>query len=174
MMDKNGILDQMRSLHAGLRNDLKEKYNRHVSFGDLLVDRWERAKAYGFGEGASCYDNVLVLGDVKIGRNTWIGPNVILDGSAGLEIGDFCSINAGVQIYTHHSVKWATSMGEDEPERAPTVIGSGVFIGPQAVIAMGVAIGDRAVIGAMSYVDRDVPADARAFGTPARIQPSAD
>lgn len=39
------------------------------------------------------HNNVLVLGRVKVGRNTWIGPGCILDGSGGdLQIGDWCSI----------------------------------------------------------------------------------
>ena len=33
------------------------------------------------------YDSVLVIGDVQVGKNTWIGPFVVLDGSGGLEIG---------------------------------------------------------------------------------------
>jgi acetyltransferase-like isoleucine patch superfamily enzyme len=35
---------------------------------------------------------------------------------------------------------------------------------------MGVTIGDGAVIGAMSFVNRDVPAGARAWGTPAQMK----
>ena len=60
------------------------------------------------------YDNVLVLGDVIVGRNTWIGPGCILDGSGGgLEIGDWCSISAGVQIYTHNTVNRSISLGSE-------------------------------------------------------------
>ena len=56
---------------------------------------------------------MLVIGDVKVGSHTWIGPNVILDGSGGgLEIGDYCSIDAGAQIYTHDTVMWAISGGQ--------------------------------------------------------------
>ncbi len=60
------------------------------------------------------YDNVLVLGDVRVGRNTWIGPGCILDGSGGgLRIGDWCSISAGVQIYTHNTVNRSISLGKN-------------------------------------------------------------
>lgn len=161
-------IEDIKDLLANLSRDMRQKFNRHVAVGDLLTDRWETAKRYGFGDGTSCYDNVLILGDVKVGRHTWIGPNVILDGSGGLEIGDYCSIAAGVQVYSHHTVKWATSMGADPVERAPVRIGSGVYIGPNSVIQMGVTIGDRAVIGAMAFVNRDVPSDTRAYGIPAR------
>ena len=95
-----------------LRSEMKKNFNRHVSIQDLLSDRWETASFYGFGEGTSCYNNVLIIGDVKVGKNTWIGPNVILDGSGGLEIGDFVSISAGVHIYTHDTLDWSHSMGK--------------------------------------------------------------
>jgi acetyltransferase-like isoleucine patch superfamily enzyme len=148
-----------------------QKFNRRVSIGDLLTERSDNAAAYCFGEGSTMYDNVLVRGDVKVGRNTWIGPGCILDGSGGdLEIGDWCSISAGAQIYTHHTVNRSISLGAKSIDCAPTKIGSGVYIGPNAVIQMGVTIGDSAIIGANSFVNRDVPAGARAFGSPARIQ----
>ena len=170
MNGQEALLEQLRDLHSQLRKQMKHQFNRHVSLGDLLTDRWETAKHCGFGEGTSCYDSVLILGDVSVGKNTWIGPNVILDGSGGLKIGDFCSISAGVQIYTHHTVKWATSLGEEEPEKAPSQIGSGVYIGPQSVVQMGVTIGDRGVVGAMSFVNSDVPVGAKVWGIPASIQ----
>lgn len=165
------LLDDLRKLFAALQDEKRRQFNRRVSTGDLITDRWVIAAQYGFGEGSSCYDNVLILGDVKVGRETWIGPGVILDGQGGLAIGDHCSISAGVQIYSHDTVRRSTSMGRIDTDRAPTTIGSGVYIGPNSVIEKGVTIGDRAVIGAMSLVNSDIPADARAWGCPARLQP---
>ena len=150
----------------------KEQFNRRVSGGDLLSERTDNAAVYGFGEGTTMYDNVLVRGDVKVGRNTWIGPGCILDGSGGeLWIGDWCSISAGSQIYTHHTVNRSISLGEKPIDCASTRIGNGVFIGPNAIIQMGVTIGDRAIVGANSFVNRDVPPGAKVFGCPARSQP---
>lgn len=166
----SSLHDQMRALYCELRQQMKARFARHVAYGDLFTDRWDTAEHYGFGEGTSCYDNVLILGDVVVGKSTWIGPGVILDGSGGLQIGDHCAISAGVQIYSHDTVKRATSLGEQQAERAPTRIGSGVYIGPQCVIEKGVNIGDGAVVGAMSFVNQDVPAAAKAWGVPARVQ----
>ncbi len=155
-----------------LTRQMRERWKRHVSVGDLLTDRWETARALGWGEGANCYDNVLILGDVMVGAHTWVGPGVVLDGSGGgLTIGAYCTIGAGAQIYTHNSVRWATSMGVEPYERSPTSIGSGVFVGPNAVIAMGVTVGDRVIIGALSFVNNDVPAGYTAVGNPARLIP---
>ncbi|MBF9234678.1 acyltransferase [Microvirga alba] len=165
-----GLRHDLNDIQRELQAEKQAKFNRRLPFGDLITDRWQNARECGFGEGASMYDNVLVLGSVSVGAKTWIGPNVIRDGSGGLEIGEYCSISAGVHIYTHHTVEWATSGGKADPERRPTKIGSRVYIGPNTVIQMGVTIGDGAVIGAMSFVNRDIPAGAKAWGVPARAQ----
>jgi len=168
------LIDELRALQQQLQAEKRRDFNRRVSLGDLVTDRKINASEMGFGEGTTCYDNVLILGDVTVGKNTWIGPNVILDGSGGkLIIGDFCSISAGVQIYTHNTVEWSTSLGEKPIAKAPTRIGNGVYLGPNSVVAMGVTIGDKAVIGALSLVNDDIPSGARAWGTPARINPAS-
>lgn len=161
------MLEQLRALWRARRAEVDESFHRTLPFGDYLVDRWEKAKVLGFGEGASIYDSALVLGDVSVGANTWIGPGTILDGSGGLAIGSFCSISAGVQIYTHDTVEWATSGGEKPASKAPTRIGDRCYIGPNSIIAKGVTIGDGAVIGALSFVNSDVAAGTRVAGCPA-------
>jgi acetyltransferase-like isoleucine patch superfamily enzyme len=160
----------IRDLIIGLTRECRQRFDRHVSVGDLLTDRWETAREYGFGEGTSCYDNVLILGAVKVGKNCWIGPNVVLDGQGGLVIGDNCDISAGSQIYTHHTVARCLSGGVAPIERAPVKIGSRVYIGPQCIIQKGVTIGDDVVIGAMSLVTCDIPSGARAWGIPATLK----
>lgn len=159
------LKDDLQSLLRELRYSMKNKFNRHVSVQDLLTDRWETAKFYGFGEGTSCYNNVLIIGDVKVGKNTWIGPNVILDGSGGLEIGDYVSISAGVQIYTHNTVDWSTSLGKEPIEKEATKIGDGVYLGPNSIIQMGTTIGDRAIVGAMSFVNKKIPDEGKWYGS---------
>lgn len=164
-------LDRVRRILGVLAARKKRQFNRRVSVGDLLTERADNAAACGFGEGTTMYDNVLVLGDVKVGRNTWIGPGCILDGSGGgLEIGDWCSISAGVQIYTHHTVQRSISLGKLPIDYAPTRIGDGVYLGPNTIVQMGVTIGDKAIVGANSLVTRDIPAEATAFGSPARLR----
>lgn len=162
------LLEELRALLAQQQQHVREHWSRSLPFGDYIVDRWQKARELGFGEGSSIYDSALVLGDVKVGKNTWIGPFTVLDGSGGLEIGDNCSISTGVQIYTHDTVRWAISGGAIGPERAPTAIGANCYIGPNAVIAKGVRIGDRCIIGANSVVLGDIPSETKAFGNPCR------
>jgi acetyltransferase-like isoleucine patch superfamily enzyme len=163
------LLEELRALLMQQSYLVQKQWNRSLPFADYIVDRWKKAQMLGFGEGTSIYDSALVLGDVRVGKNTWIGPFTVLDGSGGLEIGDNCSISAGVQIYTHDTVAWATSGGEHPPERLPVRIGNRCYIGPNAVITKGVSIGDGCIIGANSLVNKDIPDGKKAWGTPARI-----
>lgn len=160
-------IDLLQEL-SHLRNRMRSKWNRVLPIGDLLSDRWEKAKYLGWGEGSSVYDSCVVIGDVKVGANTWVGPFTVLDGSSGLEIGDHCSISAGVQIYSHDSVRRALSGGVEPIELAATSIGSRCYLGPHAVVAKGVTIGDGCVVGAHSVVMEDLPPWVRVFGAPAK------
>lgn len=87
--------------------------------------------------------------DVRIGRNCQLGPNVQL-------------------LTPIHPL-------EPEPRRAgweaaePITIGDNVWIGGGVTVIGGVSIGEDAVIGAGAVVTKDVPANALAVGSPARV-----
>jgi acetyltransferase-like isoleucine patch superfamily enzyme len=153
---------------------MDERWHRSLPFAEYLVDRWERARRLGFGRGTSIFDSAVVLGTVVVGEDTWIGPYTILDGTGGLEIGSNCSVSAGVQIYSHDSVKWALSGGAHAYEHAPTRIGSCCYLGPSTIVAKGVTIGDRCVVGANSLVLTDLPEGSKAYGTPCRVVGKAE
>ena len=133
-MDSEELYTGLKELHRKLRNEQKEKWKRSVSFEDELFDMWEHARFLGFGEGTNLYGACLIIGDVKVGERTWIGPYTVLDGSGGgLSIGDNCSISSGVQIYTHDTVRKRISDGKIGPESAPTSIGASTYIGPLSI-----------------------------------------
>ena len=159
---------QIKNLVRLLQKDKIQNYKRYLPLGDLLIDRWEKAKDMKWGDGTSIYDSTIVLGNVTVGKNTWIGPNVILDGSGKLNIGNNCSISAGVQLYTHDSVQWAISGGEKSYDYAPTSIGNNCYIAPNTVVSKGVIIGDGCIVGANSYVNKSWPAGSKIAGSPAK------
>ena len=163
------LLEQLKCVWRNQRDQVNADYKRTLPFADYIVDRWEKANMLGFGEGTSVYDSCLVIGQVSVGAHTWIGPYTVLDGSGGLTIGSYCSISAGVQIYSHDTVARSLSAGKSPIEYASTQIGSRCYIGPNVIIAKGVTIGDGAVIGANSLVLKDIPANSRAHGTPCHI-----
>jgi acetyltransferase-like isoleucine patch superfamily enzyme len=164
------LLRQLRSLWLQRRREVDAQRRRTLPFADYVVDRWEKAHELGFGEGTSIYDSALVLGEVHVGKNTWIGPGTVLDGSGGLRIGSNCSISTGVQIYSHDSIQWALSGGASAYEYAATSIGDNCYIGPNTVISKGVHIGRGCLIGACSLVLDDIPDGSTAYGTPCRVK----
>jgi acetyltransferase-like isoleucine patch superfamily enzyme len=168
MSEQDQLRAALRTLYEDLRADVQARWQRDLPLEELLFDRWERAASLGFGEGTSIYHSSYVFGDVSVGRNTWIGPLVLLDGTGGLRIGDNCSVSTGVQIYSHDTVKWAVSGGSAPYEHAPVSIGSSCYIGSHSVVAKGVTIGDHCVVGACSFVNRDLAPNTIAGGVPIR------
>jgi acetyltransferase-like isoleucine patch superfamily enzyme len=162
------LVERVRHIYEHLRSQSRARWKRDLPFEELLFDRWQRAASLGFGEGSSVYHSCYLYGDVRVGRDTWIGPFTVLDGTGGLSIGDTCSISSGVQIYTHDTVEWALTGGRAEHAHAPVRIGDCCYVGSQTVIARGVTIGDHTVIGAASFVNRSIPPWTVAFGVPCR------
>ncbi|MGB0600437.1 MAG: DapH/DapD/GlmU-related protein [Rubripirellula sp.] len=151
-----------------LRRQMRNRFDRHVPTGTLLNDRWELAQRWGFGESSSCYDECLILGDVQVGRDCWIGPFTILDGAhAALKIGDHSSIGAGTHVYTHDTIA-QTLAGELKTHSAPTTIGKRCFISPQVIIAPGTKLGDRCFVAAGAYVQGVFPDESYIAGNPAK------
>lgn len=169
-MEPDEVLRLLTELHHRLRSEMRSRWHRSVSFQDELFDRWERAAFLGFGEKTSIYQDSLVIGEVSVGENTWIGPFTVLDGSGGVVIGNNCSISAGVQIYTHDTVGRRLSDGRIPPERQPTHIGDSCYIGPLSIVTKGVTVGHHSVVGACSLVDRNVPPFSVVYGAPAQIR----
>lgn len=147
----------------------RAEWDRSLPIPELLNDRWARAKRLGFGDRASIYDSAVVLGDVSVGADTWIGPNTILDGSGGgLEIGLWCTVSAGTQIYTHDTVRRSLSGGTVDRHAARTEIGDRTYIGPLCVVTAGVRIGAMCVVASHSLVNTDVESRSVMGGQPAR------
>lgn len=162
-------IEDLRAAATAWDDGVRHEWQRSLPFTEAVSDRWERAATLGFGAQSSVYNLSYVLGDVSVGENTWVGPYTLLDGSGGLTIGAWCSISAGVHLYSHNTVNWALSRGEQAYEHAATSVGDSCFIGPHAVIAAGVRIGDRCVVGAQAYVNQSLPTNSIAVGVPARI-----
>lgn len=129
--------------------------------------------------------------NVKVGKNVVIYPGVYLSGS-NIEIGDNVKIGYGTIIFSKNGVKIGsntiiagqcyiidTNHGiakinliqnqELETAEGGIIIGEDVWIASQCSIIKGARIHDHAVIGANSLVNKDIPENAIAFGTPAKV-----
>lgn len=119
----------------------------------------------------------------KIGKHTYIGPNVYLDVShkpGKIQIGENCYITRNTSILVHSDAfiggplnKFINFKGGERIIKNVT-IGNNVFIGFHCVILPGVKIGDNAVVGAMTLVNKDIPDGAIVGGVPMKILGSVD
>ena len=169
--DRDEVLElhqNLLKLYGDLRKSKKTKWDRVLPFEELLFDRWEKAKFLKAGEKSSVYHSSNIFGKVKIGKNTWIGPFTIIDGSGGeIKIGDYCSISSGVQIYTHDTVKWSLTGGK-EFEKGNVSIGDNCYVGPNVIISKDVKIGKGCIIGSNSFVNRNIPQNSIVYGIPGK------
>lgn len=137
---------------------------------ELLFDRWEKAKYINGGKGSSVYDSSVIMGDVCIGENVWIGPFTLLEAINGkIVIGDNCNISTGVNIVTHDSSFYVVSGGKAAFKKGDVHIGSNTYIGSMSVIKQNITIGNRCIIGANSFVNKNIPDNSVVVGTPAKI-----
>jgi maltose O-acetyltransferase len=108
--------------------------------------------------------------NISLGADVFLNFNCVILDVVAVSIGDGAQIGPAVQILTaDHPRDPAVRAAGLECGRA-VHIGRNVWIGGGAIILPGVSIGDDALIGAGSVVTRDVPAGAKAFGNPARVQ----
>ena len=110
-----------------------------------------------------------VSGDITVGDYVFVGPGCTV--CPGVRIGRYTMLAAGVCIVGgDHNWQDPTRPMQfaGRPRQEPTIIGSDVWIGLNAIISRGVKIGDGAIIGAGAVVTRDIPPREVWVGVPAR------
>jgi virginiamycin A acetyltransferase len=117
--------------------------------------------------------NSILNGKNSIGDETYIGFNCFITSST---IGRYCSIanNVSIGVGEHRIYRVSTSsLFYKNPFEKLTeqdcIIGNDVWIGSNAVIRRGVKIGNGAVIGANSFVNKDVGDFEIVAGSPAKL-----
>lgn len=128
--------------------------------------RFGRFVWVGTGTKIRCHE-----GSVEIGAKTVIGQEVTISAYQRIEIGAECVIADRAMFidFDHTVVDAEVPIRRQGIYKRDVVVGSNVWIGYGAQVLRGVTIGDNAVIGASSVVTRDIPANAVAAGTPARV-----
>lgn len=112
--------------------------------------------------------------NTTIGKYTYLGKNVYITKTT---IGRYCSIanNVSIGMGEHIIEDISTNIlfyqqnPYDILTQKPCTIKNDVWIGVDSIIRRGVTIGNGAIIGANSFVNRDIPDFAIACGNPARI-----
>lgn len=120
-----------------------------------------------FGEGSfvSAPISGVDPANVKIGSHVGIMPGCLFMASGGITIDDDVRIGANVQLISNnhdlHNRNIITCL--------PIHICRNAWIGAGATILRGVTIGENSVVGAMTVVTKDVPANTIVVGNPARV-----
>jgi len=123
----------------------------------------------------------------KIGHYTYGTPNVsFINDDANLEIGKFCSIASGVEIFLggNHRVDWITTypfnvLNKDFPNainikghpstKGNVIIHNDVWIGANVTILSGVTIHNGAVVANGAIVTKDIGPYEIWAGNPAQL-----
>lgn len=98
--------------------------------------------------------------NLKLGKNvdkgafTYINAKYVVEIESEIQIGSHCSIY---------------SISTIDNKKGKVVIKSGTRIGSHSIIMSNVTIGENSVIGAFSFVNKDVPNNTLAYGIPIKI-----
>lgn len=150
---------------------------KHVFVGDrVCISRTNSGGPVELGDKVQLYSDINIEttfgGSVRIGAGSHIQPRChLVAGKAAIIIGERAEIAAGCAFYPfNHGMAPGRPVREQPLEsKGDIVIGDDVWLGYGVVVLDGVRIGNGAVIGAGSVVTRDIPANAIAVGSPARV-----
>jgi len=96
-----------------------------------------------------------------LGKNTDIGAFTIIEAKYGVEIQEDAQVGSHCTIYS-----WSTI----DDKHGKVTIKKNAKIGTHSVIMPCITIGENALVGAFSFVTRDVPDNATVWGIPAKAQ----
>jgi acetyltransferase-like isoleucine patch superfamily enzyme len=96
-----------------------------------------------------------------LGKNSDVGAFTYINARHGVEIGEGVQIGSHCSIYSHSTI---------DNKKGKVTIEKNARIGTHSAIMPGVNIGTNALIGAFSFVNRDIPSNAVAFGIPVKVR----
>lgn len=128
------------------------------------------SRAHRLGSGEIMLQARLPDAQIIIGDGTVFNNNTVVCAMESITIGERCLIGDSSAIYDSdfHNTDPAKRHTDTGPS-SPVVIGNNVVFGSRVVVLKGVTIGDNSVIGAMSLVTKDIPANCIAAGVPAKV-----
>ena len=111
-------------------------------------------------------------GHINIAGNVFLGPQVVVYGHGGVDIGEDTLIGMHCRILSsNHTIPSAHKKIRSQPDvLLSTRIGTDVWLGAGVTVLGGVTIGNGCIVGAGSIVTSDLPSNAIAFGAPATVR----
>ena len=99
--------------------------------------------------------------NLRLGFRTDIGAFTYVNAKYGVTIEDEVQIGSHCSIYSESTI---------DDKRGPVTLRKNCRIGAHSVVMPNVTVGVNAVVGAMSFVNKDVPDNAVVMGVPAKIK----
>lgn len=96
----------------------------------------------------------------KLGYLTDIGAFTYINAKNGVTIEDYVQIGSHCSIYSISTI---------DGKEGQVVLKKNCKIGSHCVIMPGVTVGENAIVGACSFVNRDIPDNGVAYGIPAKV-----
>ena len=144
------------------------------------IGPYARLSKISIGENSSIDYGVLCTGygdgNIRMGRESYIGIRNILDWSSNISIGNFVHIaGPSTALWTHTSARMCLDglplARKDDKTRRPTAaitIEDNVYIGGNCTIYPGVTIHHHVIVAPNSAVTKDVPSYTMFGGVPAK------
>lgn len=149
---------------------LPESFSK-IQLGQKKIRGWCASKIMkSTGNNINVEKGAIFSRRCSLGNNSGIGINCTINGD--VRIGDNVMMGPNVTIYTqNHCIdRIDIPMNlQGATEEKPVIIGDDVWIGSNVIILPGVVIESHSVIGAGSVVTKRVPAYCIVAGNPARI-----
>ena len=98
--------------------------------------------------------------NLKLGYKTDIGAFTYINAKEGVVIEDYVQIGSHCSLYSVSTI---------DNKEGKVVLKRNCRIGAQSVIMPGVTVGKNSVVGAFSFVNKNIPANVVAFGIPAKV-----
>lgn len=95
-----------------------------------------------------------------LGYKTDIGAFTYINAKNGVTLEDYVQIGSHCSIYSVSTI---------DRREGPVVLKKNCKIGSHSVVMPGVTVGENALIGAFSFVNKDVPPNVLAAGIPVRV-----
>lgn len=147
----------------------------HIYAGDSKTKYFEKkrklliAAGVEIGEGTKVVGPIYPHGNLIIGKNCWIGKNLMVNGIGTVIIGDNCDIAPEVVFQTGGHQVGAESRRAGLGLVFNQTVGSGTWIGGRVTILNNTNIGKSCIIAGCACVVKDVPDNTMVGGVPAKI-----
>ena len=127
-----------------------------------MKERFEKWQYPEIEEGKLTKYNWMVQNKdgLKLGYKTDIGAFTYINAKNGVVIEDFVQIGSHCSLYSESTI---------DNKEGQITLKKNCKIGSHSVMMPGVTVGENSIIGAFSFVNRDVPENVVAAGVPIKV-----